>query len=103
VVLTSHSHCLPISHRFLGLDSGSTHLVNSKLTAGVIIETLDEWNVNSFAFRLHEITVEKLDDTTDVLGTLVGCEMDNKLEELFLWVLLECNLLVEDELVIGGW
>lgn len=99
MVLTAQS--LAISGGFPGLNSGSTYLINSQLTAGIVIETLDEGDVESLSFGLHEIGIEEFDDATDVLGALVSGEVDNELEELFIGVFLEGDFLVEDELVVG--
>lgn len=101
MVLTSHQR-LTISRNFPCLNSRSAHLVDSQLTASVIIEAFDEGNIEPFTFRLHEIGIEEFDDTANVLGAFVGGKVDNEFEELFIGVFLEGDFLVEDELVVGG-
>ena len=102
LVLTSHGFA--ISHHFPSMDSRSAYLVDSELTASVVIQALNQWDVKSFAFWFHEITVEQLDDTSNVLGPFISGKMDHKFEKLFIRVLLESNLLIEDELVVAsGW
>lgn len=95
------SHGFAISHHFPGVDSRSTHLIDSEFTTCIIIKALDQGDVEPFSLGFHEITIEQLDDTSDVLGAFVGGEMDDEFEELFVGVFLECNLLVEDELVVA--
>lgn len=97
------SHRLPISDHFSGLDSGCTYLVDSEFAASVVIEALNQGDVKSFTFRFHEIGIEKFDDTSNVLSTFIGGEVNYEFEKLFIRVFLEGNLLVEYELVVGGW
>ncbi len=99
VILASHGFWLEFS---FGDNSWSANLIDSKFAASIIIKTLDEWDIESLTFRIHKFTTEHFDDTANVFGSFISSEMNNELEILFVRVLLECNLLVKDELVIIG-
>lgn len=78
-------------------------MIHSKLTTSFIIQTFDERNIESLSLRVHELVTEHFDDTSDVFSTFVSGEVNDKLEVLFIGVLFECDLLIEDKLVVGGW
>jgi len=88
--------------RTLSHNSRSWNLIDTQFANGLSIETLAHGDRHAFTFWGNEVAFRQFYHSTHIFVPLFSEQLNDKFQMFLIWLVLEGNLLIEDELSSSG-
>lgn len=88
--------------RTLSDNSRSWNLIDPQLANGLRIETLTHGDRHAFTLRSNKVAFRQFYHSSHIFVPLFSEQLNNKFQMFLIWLVLEGNLLIEDELSGSG-